>query len=211
MKILFITDYVCPYCLVAKTALDRALALLGLEAEITYQPFELTPPPRPRVDTYSDPVRREKYKVLAAPCDQLELPMKRPPRIVPRPYTRLAFEGMHFARAAGREEAYSDRVYRAYFLQEQDIGSIEVLTDIAAEAGLDAAAFRAALEQGTYSKAQQEASDYARQVLKPTGVPTIYVDGEKLALRDYTLGEMVALLQGAVQAPGFSCGEYGCG
>lgn len=34
MQILFISDYVCPYCLVAKEALKQALAETGIEAEI---------------------------------------------------------------------------------------------------------------------------------------------------------------------------------
>ena len=59
MEILFVSDYVCPYCLVAKEALRRALEKLGVEAKITEQPFELTPEPRERVDTYHDQRRRE--------------------------------------------------------------------------------------------------------------------------------------------------------
>lgn len=213
MNILFVSDYVCPYCLVAKCALERALKQLDIPAQITYQPFELTPEPRPRVDTWSDPVRREKYKILAEPCRELELPMKLPPRVVPRPYTRLAFEGWFFAREQGCGDRYNDLVYRAYFLQERDIGSIEVLTDIAAEAGLEPGAFRAALEQGRYTEQEQTACAYARQVLKPAGVPTIYVNGEKILLRDYSLGEMLSVLSGAAGAEsgGFCCGEGGCG
>ena len=213
MNILFVSDYVCPYCLVAKRALERALELLGLQAQITYQPFELTPEPPPRVDTWSDPVRREKYKVLSKPCRELGLEMKLPPKVVPRPYTRLAFEGWFFALEHGCGERYNDLVYRAYFLEERDIGSIEALTAIAAAAGLDTAAFRAALEQGVYTEQQRAACDYARAVLKPAGVPTIYVNGEKITLRDYSLGEMVGVLGGAAasEAGGFGCGTEGCG
>lgn len=212
MEILFITDYVCPYCLVAKTALTRALKLLEIPAQITYQPFELTPPPRPQVDTYSDPVRREKYRVLHQPCARLELPMQLPPRVIPRPYTRLAFQGMLFARDHGREEAYSDLVYRAYFMEERDIGTVDVLTELAAAAGLDSDAFRTALEQGTYAEAELQSVTYAREVLKPAGVPTIYINGEKITLRDYSPEEMVAILRGAAEAdaPGFSCSAEGC-
>ena len=213
MKILFVSDYVCPYCLVAKCALERALKQLDLQAQITYQPFELTPEPRPRVDTWSDPVRREKYKVLLEPCRELELPMKLPPRVVPRPYTRLAFEGWFFAQDQGCEDRYKDLVYRAYFLEERDIGSIDVLTDIAAAAGLETEAFRSALEQGKYTEQERAACAYAREVLKPTGVPTIYINDEKITLRDYSLGEMVSILSGAFAAEtgGFCCGEEGCG
>lgn len=212
MDILFITDYVCPYCLVAKEAMHQALRLLGIQANITYQPYELTPEPRPRVDTYSDPVRRERYKVLVQPCKELGLDMKLPPKIIPRPYTRLAFEGWHFARDHGAGDAYADLVYRAYFIDERDIGQTDVLADIAKQAGLDTDAFRAALEQGDYTAAQRVAVEYARNVLKPAGVPTIYVNGERIALGDYSLGAMVAALNGAasLEGPGFSCGSGGC-
>ena len=42
LDILFVTDFVCPYCLVAKEALDQSLRELGLEAKISLQPLELT-------------------------------------------------------------------------------------------------------------------------------------------------------------------------
>ena len=87
-----------------------------------------------------------------------------------------------------------------------------VLSSTAARLGLDAHAFTAALEAGTYSKAEKEAVDYARNVLRPTGVPTIYIDGEKVELSEYTTGEMIRLLQGASGSEGgFCCGEHGCG
>lgn len=212
MQILFITDFVCPYCLVAKEVLRQALLETGLDAKITYQPYELTPEPRERVDTYHDPKRRAGYQVLVDPCQKLNLPMKLPPRVIPRPYTRLAFEGWFFAEEHGCGEAYADAVYRAYFLQEQDIGQIEILARLAAQVGLDAAAFTAALEAGTYTPAEQEAVTYSRTALKPSGVPTIYLDGEKIMLEEYTKEEMIRILLGAAQeTSGFACGEDGCG
>lgn len=212
MEILFVSDYVCPYCLVAKEALRLALEETGLEARITWQPFELTRAPSPRVDTWSDPVRREHYKVLEAPCEAMELPMKLPPRVIPRPYSTLAFQGWHYACRHGKGDAYNDLVYRAYFLEEQDIGDLAVLTSLAVRAGLDGADFALALERGDFAQAQKEAADYARDVLKPRGVPTIYMDGEKVELQTYTKEEMVRLLTDrAGQAPGFCCGEDGCG
>ena len=54
LDILFVTDFVCPYCLVAKEALRQSLEELGMEAEITLQPLELTAEPEPRVDTCHD-------------------------------------------------------------------------------------------------------------------------------------------------------------
>ena len=92
MKITFVSDYVCPYCLVGKEALHQALKELNIKAEITYQSFELTEEPRPRVDTYHSAEKREGYKILEKPCKELGLDMKIPPAVIPRPYTRLAFE-----------------------------------------------------------------------------------------------------------------------
>ena len=212
MEILFITDYVCPYCLVAKVALEQALEATGLEANIICQPYELTPEPRERVDTWNDQRRRAGYKVLEEPCKKLDLPMKLPPHVIPRPYTRLAFEGWYFACDHGKGTEYSDAMYRAYFIEELDIGDLAVLAKIAARLGLDPDAFTAALEKGTYSKVEKEAVDYARSVLKPTGVPTIYIDGQKVELSEYSKEEMIRLLLGAPSvAGGFCCGEGGCG
>ena len=212
MEILFITDYVCPYCLVAKVALENALEATGIQANITYQPHELTPEPRERVDTWNDPRRRAGYKVLEEPCRKLDLPMKLPPHVIPRPYTRLAFEGWYFACDHGKGDAYADAMYRAYFMEELDIGDMTVLASIAARLGLDEAAFTAALENGIYTQVEKEAVDYSRNVLRPTGIPTIYFDGEKVELSEYTTEEMIRLLQGASgSGGGFCCGENGCG
>ena len=41
IDILFITDYVCPYCLVAKEALKKALIATNTDANITFHPMEL--------------------------------------------------------------------------------------------------------------------------------------------------------------------------
>ena len=214
MQILFITDFVCPYCLVAKEVLRQALLETGRDAKITYQPYELTPEPRERVDTYHDPKRRAGYQVLVDPCQKLNLPMKLPPRVIPRPYTRLAFEGWFYACEKGRGEEYNDLVYRAYFVEEQDIGELEVLTGLARRVGLDADDFAAALQNGSYSAAEKEAVAYARNVLKPQGVPTIYINGEKISGREYTIEEMIAILRQEADkdaGSGFSCGEDGCG
>lgn len=212
MEILFISDYVCPYCLVAKEALSKALTMSGIQAEIHWQPLELTPEPKERVDTYHDPRRRAGYQILVEPCKQLGLDMKLPPKVIPRPYTRLAFEGWYYACDHNKGDAYNDLVYRAYFVDEQDIGDPEVLAKLAGQVGLDEADFTAALEQGNYTAREKEAVRYAREVLQPTGVPTIYIDGRKVTLSDYTLGEMVRLLGDATfqSGTGFSCGSDGC-
>lgn len=212
MNILFISDYVCPYCLVAKEALRQAMEASEIQASITWQPFELTPEPRERVDTFHDERRRAGYQVLVEPCRQLGLDMKLPPKVIPRPYTRLAFEGWYYACDHGKGEEYNELVYRAYFIEEQDIGEIAVLAQLAQRVGLDAADFTHALEAGIYTEAEQAAVRYAREVLKPKGVPTIYIDEQQIQLSDYTKAEMLRILNDHAFPTGFGtfCGPDGC-
>lgn len=212
MNILFVTDYVCPYCLVAKTALDEALKETGIQASIQIQPFELTREPRERVDVCHDEERKKHYQILVEPAKALGLSMKMPPAVCPRPYTRLAFEGLFFAKEMGLEAKYSDLVYRAYFEKEQDIGDLDVLCGIAEEAGLDQLAYRLALEEGTYRQQEKEAADYSGEVLKVTGVPTIYIEGKPISIEHYTKEEMVQILREGqnTSVQGMSCGIDGC-
>lgn len=212
MEILFVTDYVCPYCIVAKEALKEALARTGIDAAITWQPFELTPEDRPRRDMSNPtPERNARMAVLAAKGKALGLDLKLSPNVHPRPYTRLAFEGWYYACDHGCGDAYADAMYRAYFEEELDIGAIPVLASIAARLGLDAGDFSAALEQGIYTAREKEAVAWSGNVLKPTGVPTLFVDGQRVMLEDYTADELVEILNGAASAGGFACGEHGCG
>lgn len=214
LDILFISDYVCPYCLVGKEALKIALKELGLEAEIAWHPYELTEEPAERVDTYHDDVRKEKYNVLYKPCEELGLDMKLPPNVIPRPYTRLAFEGWYFACNHGRGEEYNDLMYRAYFIDEKDIGDLEVLIALAESIGLDGPAFKEALESGKYSKREKEDVAYAKNVLQVRGLPSIYVNEKKLTLKEYTIEEMKKNLlnQNTEESAngGAFCGIDGC-
>lgn len=213
MEILFVSDYVCPYCLVAKEALKQAMSRSGLTPAITWHPFELTREPQPQVDTYHDERRKAGYQVLVEPCKKLDLDMKLPPKVIPRPYSRLAFEGWHYACDHGKGEEYNDLMYRAYFIDELDIGSIEVLSALAAQVGLDAADFRAALESGAYYAQEKAAAERARAELKVAHVPTIFIDGREVTLEKYTAEEMLAILiDGAAQSSGSfcGCGPEGC-
>lgn len=195
MKILFVSDYVCPYCLVAKEAMKQAAEELGIHPEITWHPFELTVEPAPRVDTYHDETRKAHYQVLVEPCRSLGLDMKLPPNVVPRPYTRLAFEGFYYAKAQGKEEEYNDLLYRAYFTEELDIGDPEVLGELAECAGLDREGFREALVKGTYREELAAANRHAREELHVTHVPTIFIDGKEVSVQEYTKEEFTDLFR----------------
>lgn len=197
MKILFISDYVCPYCLVAKEALKQACEELNLQPEMIYHSFELTEEPKPRVDTYNDENRKEHYKILVKPCEELGIDMKLPPHVVPRPYSRLAFEGYYYAKDHGCGEAYNDSVYRAYFIEEEDIGDLNVLCRLAEEAGLNSSDYKKALDEGVYSEIEKKSVREAREVYKINHVPTIYIDGELADIQQYTKEEFIEVLKNA--------------
>lgn len=174
------SDFVCPYCYVLETMIGQIRQEVG-GIEIEYLPFELTEPPKPRVDTYNDPERRTRYAQELEPlCQRVGLKMCLPPNVVPRPYTRAAFQGLYFARAQGLEEAYCHRIFRAYFEEERDIGELEELLSLAAEAGLDPEALRASLESGQWAEEEQEAVRHAKQDLQVHVVPTVFLGEHRL-------------------------------
>lgn len=199
LHITFITDFVCPYCLVAREALHQAMAETGIAAEITTLPFELTKEPSPRVDTCHDEKRKARWHVLDEPCRQLHLPMKLPPMVCPRPYTRLAFEGWLYACDQGRGDDWSERMYRAYFLEEKDIGDVNVLSREAEAVGLDAAALTQALTEGRYTQALHDLEERVRETYHPEHVPTIYINNVETPIHHYTREEMVPLLRRAAE------------
>ena len=213
MEITFVTDYVCPFCIVGKELLERAIDRLGLDVQVTHHPIELTEEPEPRVDTYHDEKRRERYKKLVEPGKALGLDLKIPPNIIPRPYSRLAHEGWFYAKEHGAGKLYSDLVYKAYFIDEEDIGELSVLADIAGKAGLNADEFRQALEEGTYKKVQRDAVKYAKEELKVTSLPTLVINGKKINFQEYTIDEAVRILQNGehtTSKAGESCSIDGC-
>ena len=67
-----------------------------------------------------------------------------------------------FARANGRRHVYNDLVLRAFFQEDQDIGRIDVLVQIALRTGLDPADFEAALRGDRDRDAHEHALSMAR-------------------------------------------------
>lgn len=58
LKIQSVTDYVCPYCMVAKVQFMQAIQ--GKDVEVEWIPYELTQEPDEQIDTYHNEVRKEK-------------------------------------------------------------------------------------------------------------------------------------------------------
>lgn len=194
MKIVFVTDYVCPYCIVGKAALKEAIHQLGIDVEIETLPMQLTMEPEPKVDTWSNMEKREKYKILTDPAQEMGLDVKIPPHVIPRPYTRLAFEGHYFALDHGLADAYDDAMYAAYFVEERDIGEMDVIGDVAASVGLDREACLQAIVEGKYTDVVAKADAYTKETLDVHSVPTLFIDGRRMQFEDYTVADAIHLL-----------------
>jgi predicted DsbA family dithiol-disulfide isomerase len=69
----------------------------------------------------------------------------------------------------------NDRVLRAFFQEDQDIGQIDVLTKLAEAIGLNGAEFKAVLETRKYRTVHQQALEYATEQIGINSVPTFMI------------------------------------
>lgn len=204
------SDYVCPFCMLAEGPLHEATH--DLDVEIEWMPFELRPHPAPTL--------RPEDEYLPAVWASSVYPMARRmnvditlPTVSPQPYTRLAFEGYQYAAEHGKGAQYTPRVLRAFFRENRDIGRLDVLTDIAAELGLDDTGFTEALTAGTYTETHRAALRTA-EAYRISVVPTIIVD-ERHRLEGVPSVSRIRKAVLDVQAEqavarGAACGTDGC-
>jgi len=91
--------------------------------------------------------------------------------------SRLALEASEYARDMGKYESFHETMFRFYFTEAYDIGSIGVITSVAAETGLDAGDMMNAISEKRYrtrlTKARQEG-----EKIDLTGVPTFIINGK---------------------------------
>jgi predicted DsbA family dithiol-disulfide isomerase len=102
---------------------------------------------------------------------------------VDRPFlsnSRLALQAAEFARENDRFTEFHSPLFAAYFSQGLDIGDLDVLSQIARDAGLDAHAMMSAIQTGKYLPKLREAQQEAAR-LGVTGVPTFLI-GEKKSI-----------------------------
>ncbi|GHB15223.1 DsbA family oxidoreductase [Modicisalibacter luteus] len=167
------SDFVCPFCMIAETPLLEAMRESGVKVDVEWMPFELRPYPTPTLrpeEQYLQAIWPESVYPLA---DHYGVKIKLP-SVSPQPHTGLAWEGYQFAREQGKASEYNDRMLRAFFQENQDIGDVEVLTCLAEDIGLEAPTFQQALEQRSYRSHHQKALQAARDV-QVTSVPTIVI------------------------------------
>ena len=183
VRVKIFQDIVCPWCYIGKSRFDAALSILrqerpNLEIDITFGPFQLDPTaptkePRPVVEAYAakfggpEKAREILQRVTdAAGHAGLEINMD----VAKRANTRVAHR-LLLACPSGVSAALLDSLYRAYFVDGQDISDHATLRVIANQSGMDRGMVDAVLDGELMN---EEFDTYIRtaQELGVTAVPT---------------------------------------
>ncbi|MFF1377432.1 DsbA family protein [Streptomyces sp. NPDC058308] len=171
------SDYVCPFCLIADELIERAITDRP-DVEVVHHAHELRRRPAPTLRP-EDPYLPEIWQRAVYPmASHHQVPM-RLPTLSPQPRTELAFRGAQYAAEQGRADAYHRRVMTAFFREDLDIGDRVVLARLAEEAGLDPAAYAAALDEEEYAERHRQAvAESARMNI--TVVPTVVIGTRRI-------------------------------
>ncbi|MFC7343235.1 DsbA family oxidoreductase [Saccharopolyspora griseoalba] len=171
------SDYVCPFCLIADEVIERAIADRP-DVEVVHHAHELRPHPTPTLrpeDSYLPDIwRRAVYPMARRHQVSVRLPT-----ISPQPCTELAFRGAQYASEQNRADVYHRRVMTAFFREGLDIDDPVVLARVAEEAGLDPAAYAAALDDQEYAERHRKALALSAR-MGITVVPTILVGARRV-------------------------------
>jgi 2-hydroxychromene-2-carboxylate isomerase len=169
-KVKFYFAYNSPYAFLANTRIEQELAPLGVS--LAYHPVY-----SPRRGSGPDP-NSPKLKYIFA--DVRRFAEAYGLRLNPGPFadSQKACWGFFFAQENGRRTAYHDGVYRARWLEGQDIGQEEVLAGIVESCGLGRQEFLAAVQEARYAAALNE-SNQAAEGDEVFGFPFFVYAGQK--------------------------------
>ncbi len=144
------SDVVCPWCYIGKRRIDHAVARVKdvRHVAITWRPFQLNPTmPKEGMDrtTYLetkfgslDAFRQLEERMLAAGTEeQIAFAFDKMSRT---PNTFDAHRLIWFGARQGLQDAVVESLFRGYFEEGADIGSVSALVSLAERAGLKAQA-----------------------------------------------------------------------
>ena len=189
----FVSDVVCPWCVVGLGGLETALDTLkaeGVEAEIAFQPFELNPQMAPEGENIVEHIgakygstpeqsaaNREMIRERAASVG-FDMRMDETSRIW---NTFDAHRLLHWAGEASpdSQKALKQALFATHFTEGNSLTDAGVLTRAAEAAGLDRAEAGEVLASGRYAETVRATQDLCRQ-RGITSVPAVVVEGKYL-------------------------------
>ena len=199
LQIDFVSDVVCPWCVVGLGGLETALGSLaaeGITAEIHFQPFELNPDMAPEGENITEHIGRKygatpeqsaKNRAMirdraaeAWPDDGkgFEMRMGETSRIW---NTFDAHRLLHWAGTVGPAEqrALKEALFRAHFTDNRPLPDADVLAGAAEATGLDRTEAARVLADGRYASEVREAETLWRS-RGITAVPAVVGEGKYL-------------------------------
>jgi predicted DsbA family dithiol-disulfide isomerase len=180
-----VSDVVCPWCLIGKRRLEKAIALLSREdVQIRWRPFELNPDaPKEGYDRQAYRARKFGSKEYA---QQLEARVAqagaedgihfRFDRITRVPNTFDAHRLLWLAGPQGLQNALAENLFRAYFIDAQDVGDRKVLAGIGRQIGMDPAGVDELLG-GDLGSDEVRADERQARARGVSGVPSFFIGG----------------------------------
>ncbi len=190
LRIDFVSDVSCPWCIIGLKSLETALGRLDGEvsAELHFQPFELNPGmPEAGQDIVehiaqkygSSPAQVEANREnIRARGEQVGFTFRMEQR--GRIYNTFdAHRLLHWAELEGRQAALKHALFEAYFTDGKNPSDHAVLIDLAQRVGLDVAQARAILSSDTYAaEVRQQERFYQERGIH--SVPAIIINDRHL-------------------------------
>ena len=190
MRIDFVSDVVCPWCVIGLKELERALARLTdvIEPDIQLQPFELNPGMAPEGQDMAEHLKqkfgrsmdqatgaRDAIRARAADLG-FTLSMSEKSRV----YNSFdAHRLLHWAGLEGRQVALKHALFAAYFTENLNIADHDILVAKAESVGLDPVQAREVLSSGRYTR-EVQAAEQNWKASGITSVPSIVINRKYL-------------------------------
>jgi predicted DsbA family dithiol-disulfide isomerase len=176
LSLVMFSDFICPFCYIGFETARRLKPEFGFALE--WKGFQIHPEwPSSGMAAaeyrqgIEPETRRMMWARIASLGETVGLEMKSPELLA---NSRLALEAAEFAKECGKAEMFEERIFRAYFNDNLNIGSQGLLGELAVEVGLDRNELNLALESRRY---QRRLDDNARAAHERgvDGVPTFFV------------------------------------
>jgi predicted DsbA family dithiol-disulfide isomerase len=191
MKIDFVSDVSCPWCVIGLKGLEQALGRVDdpVDAQIHFQPFELNPQmpaEGQRLVDYaaqkygSTPQQlKDRREIVRERAAELGFTITLPPEEGRVYNTFDAHRLLHWAGLEGRQRDLKMALFDAYFTQVMNPGDHTVLVDAASQVGLDRDAAAEVLESGRYGD-EVRAAERFWQSQGINGVPAVIINDRYL-------------------------------
>ena len=163
IRIDFVSDVSCPWCVIGLQSLQVALMRLDgeVDATLTFQPFELNPDMVPQGEDITEHLHH-KYGSTPEQAAQSRENIRARGQAVGFTFnmdkrgriynTFNAHRLLHWAHLQGRQRALKEALFQAYFTDGENPGDTDLLVSVAASVGLESARARAILESDEFAQ-----------------------------------------------------------